>query len=434
MDVKRMLLLFCMLYIGVNAVAVYAQTDVSWVNQQVSIKAHRIRLDALLELITQKTGVPFSYSPQKIPVQQKITLAINNQPLGKIIETLSRYAGFSCKQKGKHLVLKKREPINNTVQKMKARPVSTAMSSSVKSQSSVKLDMQSMTSNNRPDTPVMKIIQQTEQSTALPVAKKIDSLTKTSKVDSILVVVLEENNEQYLLLSDESIEQLVGELRNQQPSYTFDMLEKIRYYPAKSIAIKADKLLRDSLEQTKIDGRYRYEKPIDFITPKSSKADIPFYLAIGISADEIFYINPSLRIGTEPLHALLAYNGGGNGVSRMEWGLGTNWSLNNQWNLSVTATMGGTLKENYYQLFDIQSKLYRLNTLVEKKLGKNWFVSGGLHFQLMESKYLIAGQPVQINPGTDLYISNLKIITPPYEISNSISSAGTSRRQTWVSI
>jgi hypothetical protein len=430
MDVKRKRLLLCLCVIVVNSTAVYAQPDVLWANQQVSIKARGIRLDALLELITQKTGVPFSYSPQKIPVQQKITLAINNQPLGKIIETLSRYAGFSYRQKGKHLVLKKREPVNNTVQKIKARPLSTAIAPSVKSENSVKPDIPTSIKNSRPDTPVMKIIQQPVQSNALPVAKKADSLLKASKADSILVVVLEEDNDQYLLLSDWSIGQLVAELRNQQPVYSFDILDDVRYYPAKNIAIKTEKLLRDSLEHTK-RNKYRYEKSIDFVTSKSSKADIPFYLTAGIIADEIFYVNPSIRIGIKPFHALLAYNGRGNGVSRAEWGLGTNWSINDQWNFSVTATLGSALKKNYHQLFDVQNQIYRLNTFVEKKLGKNWFISGGLHFQLMESKYFISGQPVQINAGTDLYISNLKIITPPYEISNSISSAGTTRRQTW---
>lgn len=431
MDVKRKLLLFCLWYIGVNSVTVYAQSDVSWANQQVSIKARRIRLDALLELITQKTGMPFSYSPQKIPVQQKITLSINNQPLEKIIETLSRYAGFSYKQKGKHLVLKKREPVNNRVQKIKAHPLLATATSSVKSENSAKPYIAGSFNNNRPDTPVMKIIQKTLQPNALPATKKIDSLANTSKIDSILVVVLEDSNSQYLLLSDQSIGQIVEELRNEQPGYVFDIVEDIRYYPAKTITINTEKLLRDSLEQTKRD-RYRYEKPIDFITPGSSKNDIPFYLTVGISTDEIFYINPSLRIGIEPLHAFLAYNSGSSGVSRMEWGLGTTWLLNDQWNFSVGATMGSTLKENYYQLFDVQNKLYRLNMLVERKLGKGFFISGGLNIQLMESKYFISGQPVQINAGTDLYISNLKIIIPPYEIFNNISSAATVRRQTWV--
>jgi hypothetical protein len=431
MDVKRKLLLLCLWYVGVNNMPVNAQSNDSWATQQISIKARRIRLDALLELITQKTGVPFSYSPQKIPVQQKITLLINNRPLGKIIETLSRYAGFSYKQKGKHLVLKKREPVNSFVKIIKASLLPNTLSASVKSENQVKVDVPVQGISGLTDTPLMKVVQSAVQLNTSSAASKTDSLIKTKRIDSILVAVLEQNSDQYLLLSDQPIEQVVRELRSHQPGYIFEVVSDIRYNHAKSITINAGELLRDSLEQTKA-GRYRYEKPIDLGTSESSKGNIPFYLVAGISADEIFYINPFLRIGTEPLHALLAYNGGSRGVSRMEWGLGTTWSLSDQWNLSFSATTGSTLKDNYYQLFDIQSRLYRLNTVVERKLGKGWLINGGLNFQLMESKYFIAGQPVEINAGTDLYISNLKIITPPYEISNGISSSGTARRQTWV--
>jgi hypothetical protein len=428
MDVKKKRLVFCICCFLMKGMAVDAQT--AWSKQAVSVKAHRIRLDALLELITQKTGVRFSYSPQKIPVQQKISLSIKNKPLGKIIETLSVYAGFNYKLKGKHLVLKKREPVKQTVSKIIAHPLQPVDATAGKNNVITGASIAAVATGVVTDTPLLTIVKAIETTRSFNNARSPDSLASLPKTDSMLVLVLEENSNQYLLLSDEPVETVLSDLRNRHPDYSFFVEGYTRYYPAKYITIKTGKLLRDSLESSsKIN--YRYTKPVDFVLPALRQEGPPFYFTAGVSADEIFYLNPALRIGIERIYAVVAYNTGTNS-SRLEWGLGSSWPLNEQWNFSFNGTLGGVMKKRYYQLFDVQNKLYRLNILTERKIGKGWHISGGLNIQLMESKYFSGGQPIQINAGTDLYVTNLTIIKPPYQLLNTLSSPRTARWQSWV--
>lgn len=71
-----------------------------------SLDVENISLADLLAQITEKSGVPFSYNPKKIPVQQKTTYQTMNKKLTQILNELAQEFGLSFELIENQIILK----------------------------------------------------------------------------------------------------------------------------------------------------------------------------------------------------------------------------------------------------------------------------------------------------------------------------------------
>ena len=83
--------------------AIYGQ--VPDMNQKISIAQTKGSLEKLLELISQKTSIRFSYSADLVPVKQNITYACDDKPLGEVLNDIFRSSGIKYAVVSGYIVL-----------------------------------------------------------------------------------------------------------------------------------------------------------------------------------------------------------------------------------------------------------------------------------------------------------------------------------------
>lgn len=179
-------------------------------------------------------------------------------------------------------------------------------------------------------------------------------------------------------------------------------------------------------------------------------------IGVGISADEVYYFNPTITGGFNFLYTTLSYNIGS--YPHWRYGLGTSFNLGDRWKMHVTINTGSTVSANYNLSFTdtiiippdtiagitqrneplaVQSKLSRFTLSAEWGVRKNLFLSGGVTLNYLKTNYSSNGNAVSINgldpeemDGDNKY----RTIKPPYLSSNTYSGDQSSNVKTWIGV
>ena len=86
----------------------------SGLKQLVSLNLHQEPISNAFALITQQTGIRFSYNSQQVNVNKKISIRVENKELDKVL-SLILPASVSYKQVGKYIILSVHEPEKRTI-------------------------------------------------------------------------------------------------------------------------------------------------------------------------------------------------------------------------------------------------------------------------------------------------------------------------------
>lgn len=208
----------------------------------------------------------------------------------------------------------------------------------------------------------------------------------------------------------------------------------------------------------------RRERSGGFYTPLGQSATVRFLkenilLGAGVSADELYYINPTVRAGFDFLYGTIAYNTGT--FAHWRYGLGSSVRLNDRWSLRLEVNGGGPLKQPYtITTFDtttivvdsgvirqviterntalvVQSRLTRFIMGAEFKMTGNLYVGGSLILNSLHTTYSSNGNPVALSnilpigyDADDKY----RTIKPPYQLSNSYNGNSSSNTKLWIGI
>lgn len=82
----------------------------------VTIEANDFSLAALLEVISQKSGIPFSYNPKRIDADRKIDYSVSNKTLASILTDISEKFGLSFTFVEDQIILKPEKKSEKAVQ------------------------------------------------------------------------------------------------------------------------------------------------------------------------------------------------------------------------------------------------------------------------------------------------------------------------------
>lgn len=82
----------------------------------VTIEANDFSLAALLEVISQKSGIPFSYNPKRINADRKIDYSVSNKTLASILTDISEKFGLSFTFVEDQIILKPEKKSEKAVQ------------------------------------------------------------------------------------------------------------------------------------------------------------------------------------------------------------------------------------------------------------------------------------------------------------------------------
>lgn len=82
----------------------------------ITISASQLSLAELLEIISQKSGIPFSYNPKRIDVDEKIDYSAINKTLASVLTDLSEQFGLSYSFVEDQIILKPEKKSGKTIQ------------------------------------------------------------------------------------------------------------------------------------------------------------------------------------------------------------------------------------------------------------------------------------------------------------------------------
>lgn len=177
--------------------------------------------------------------------------------------------------------------------------------------------------------------------------------------------------------------------------------------------------------------------------------------ASGISVDETYYCNPSIRIGFDFLYGTVSYNLGSTNTWR--FGLGTSVKLNDKWKLHFNISSGKPITNNYdivkfdtipgndsfqdptiiesHSPLAVSSKLTRYGLSTSYNLGKGFLLEGGMVLNHLKTNYYSNSNPVSLSDilpfGLDAD-SKYYGIKPPYVIGNSFTANKSSNTKIWI--
>ncbi len=102
----KMRSLFFLIFLSLSQLLCAQQTELK---QTISLNLHQKSLSDAFTLITQQTGIRFSYNSQQINVNRKISVHVENRELDKALPLILP-ASVSFKQVGKYIILSVPEP------------------------------------------------------------------------------------------------------------------------------------------------------------------------------------------------------------------------------------------------------------------------------------------------------------------------------------
>jgi hypothetical protein len=177
----------------------------------------------------------------------------------------------------------------------------------------------------------------------------------------------------------------------------------------------------------------------------------PFVKA-GVSADDIFYLNPTLQLGFSFLYGAVSWSKDAYGSS-LRYGAGTSLPLGRGWTMGLAGTFGKLSRQcalsplDSFRVDTIVAKgsLTRLSLQVEKKIAKHLYIQFGPDFNILRTRYynddtLIT--PRQIMPQRettpDQYLSDFNhnnafsLVKAPYLISNTYQADASHNSRFWI--
>ncbi|WP_118972399.1 hypothetical protein [Taibaiella koreensis] len=201
-----------------------------------------------------------------------------------------------------------------------------------------------------------------------------------------------------------------------------------------------------------------------FYTPLGQSATVLYLkqnilMAGGLSADELYYIDPTVRAGFSFLYGTISYNTGSN--AHWRYGLGSTVPIGERWSLRLEFNTGAPQGSAYnIHAFDttripidsggvrlvinerntpllVQSKLSRFVLGAEWNMTGNFYLGGSLVFNHLHTTYSSNGSPVTLSDILPIgYDADEKYrsINPPYLLGNSYSGNSTSNNKIWIGI
>lgn len=180
-------------------------------------------------------------------------------------------------------------------------------------------------------------------------------------------------------------------------------------------------------------------------------------VAAGISADEVYYLNPTFRAGFDFLYGTVSYNIGT--YSHWRYGVGSSARLNDNWKLHFNINTGQNIAERYnIQKFDtifsqdsiippiiietntpllVRSKLTRFTLSAEWNIGKGFMLGAGVTLNYLKTSYSSIGNPVTLSNILPIgYDADQKYqtIDPPYLLGNTYNGNRSSNVKTWLGL
>ncbi len=93
-----------------SSFSLFAQSA-SLSTKEISLSCRAMRLETVLEKISQRADVYFIYSPSVLDLDKTVSISVQHQSLDKVLNQLAKELNFSFRSEGKYVIIKKNEQI-----------------------------------------------------------------------------------------------------------------------------------------------------------------------------------------------------------------------------------------------------------------------------------------------------------------------------------
>ncbi|MBO9730890.1 MAG: hypothetical protein J7623_19780 [Chitinophaga sp.] len=168
---------------------------------------------------------------------------------------------------------------------------------------------------------------------------------------------------------------------------------------------------------------------------RTAQGPFSFLLNLGVSADEVYYANPTIQMGFPFLYGIV--QGSTNfKLAQLRFGAGVSARISEDWRLHLQATTGSAQEQQFNidsnrMLIPgtMESRLTKISLLGEKQLGDHFRLQAGLVWNSQQLQYSVPGKTVN---QTQMAYKELNIIHAPYTLINSVS--GERNNKAWIGI
>lgn len=347
--------------------------------KKISIPANAIQLDSLLHVITRQSGAKFSINTRKFPASKSIAIKDHAPTIAKLLQVINQTTGVYYATLGDHIILLDNPPPakKNSPGIANKQPIPVHKSTTVKTKPTASLKKEAVIA-----TPPALLQPQPGVDSGSIV--KSDSIALKPKPDSILTL----------------------------PS------------PVAQPPVRKKPTTTNN-------------KPTP---PANNDKDRSGFLSnlfakAGVSADDLFYCNPTIQIGHPYFYGIATYSTNFN-ISGLRYGIGASVPLSDYWKLHLQLTTGNlSSKVDTMTLhWEYKTQLHRAGIIAETNLGEHFKLQFGPVFNLMKLTFYRNGQMTSPGLSTEYIDRKFNLLKPVYTFTNTFSPNVAKSTKSWVGL
>jgi hypothetical protein len=379
-------LIIC-LVMGLNG---SAQTAIN-LQKTITIPVNAIQLDSLLNLITKQAGVKFSVNTRKFPAGKYIRITTHKQTIAGIMQEIKQRTGVYYAVLGDHIILLDNPPPANKKTTNAANATHTVQAP--------RLPVRSALPRKQPVPLKKHTTGQAQPPVAGNANKKVPSKADTAVV---LPVPLKTT-------TDSGYHKSAGS----------DSAKTIPAMPAKKGPLKGGFTINQSTPPTTSKEKSAFANNL--------------LLKGGLSADDVFYCNPTIQLGIPYVYGIAAWSTNFN-LSGFRYGLGGAVPLSDRWKLHLQLTTGNLSSafDTTGRRWEFRTRLHRAACIAEANLSSRVSIQFGPVFNLMKLTFYRAGEKVAPGLPTDQVDKKFNLLQPIYTISDNYSMNRAQSTKTWI--
>lgn len=350
-------------------------------HKKIAIPANTIQLDSLLHTITRQSGARFSINTSKIQASKLIAIKDHTPTIASILQVIKQSTGAYYGILGDHIILLDNPPrvnkkTTNTAQKQIVSSHKTASGKpAVTNQQPVQAKKVTVYTN--PPAPSRSL-------TSMAIKIKQDIIAPKPKPEAII----------------------------KQPISTSQLS-----VPKQSVTAN------------------RQSTPVANSGTEAHPFFTDLFIKAGLSADDLFYCNPTIQIGKPYLYGIASYSTNFN-ISGFRYGAGGSVSLSDSWKLHLQLTTGNfSSKSDSMDLrWEFKTQLHRAGLIAETNLGNRFKLQFGPIFNLMKLTFYRNGKKSEPGLPASFIDQKFSLLKPVYTFNDTFSTNTAQSKKTWLGL
>ena len=159
------------------------------------------------------------------------------------------------------------------------------------------------------------------------------------------------------------------------------------------------------------------------------------FVKAGVSADDLFYGNPTIQIGHPYFYGIAAYSTNFK-LSGFRYGIGASVPLSDYWKLHLQLTTGNlSSKVDTMTIhWEYKTQLHRAGIIAETDIGEHFKLQFGPVFNLMNLTFYRNGQKSSPGLSTEYISRKFNLLKPVYTFTNTFSPNVAKSTKSWVGL